>query len=159
MGADFLDRGRSGKLAGRRLVQNLADDFERFDQNAESQYSHVEIYDRRQGQDRSYCLIQRNGTNYSVEIKLSSIDASEAINSDYIEDEAEPVIRVYFNDHKDDMQCRLKALPPKVVEALKVVIAADNAPLLSDVATADRPATATILDVARKTLKPLLATA
>ncbi len=125
----------------------------------EGHYSHVEIYDRRQGLNRSYFLMQRNGPHYSIEVKVSSIDASEAINTDYIEDEAEAVIRVYFNDHKDDMQCRLKGLPPKVLEALKVVIAADNAPLLSDGATADRPATATILDVARKTLKPLLATA
>ncbi|MFS0741053.1 glycosyltransferase family A protein [Brevundimonas sp. 3P9-tot-E] len=150
---EILDKSSARKFAAPTSINEVGAHY-----YAESQYSHVEIYDRRQGQDRSYCLIQRNGTHYSVEIKLSSIDASEEINSNYIEDEAEPVIRVYFNDHNDDMQCRLKALPPKVVEALKIVITADNAPLLSDVATADRPATATILDVARKTLKPLIAT-
>lgn len=124
---------------------------------SQGQYSHIEIYDRRHGHDRSYCLIQNNGSNYSIETKLSSIDASEKINRDYIENEFDPVIRVYFNDHKEDMTCRLNALPKKVIDAVKVVIDAENAPLLSDVATADRNATAAIFDIARKTLSPFFA--
>lgn len=122
----------------------------------EGQYSHVEIYDRHQENKRSYCLLQRNGDHYSVEVKIATIEANEKVGSAYIEDDGEAVIRIYFNDHKDDMLSRLAALPEKVVSTLKVLVESDNAALLSDVPTADRPSTAAILDVTRRNLKQLM---
>jgi len=80
----------------------------------EGSYSHLEYAFMSHLASPTKIKLQKNGEQYSLQVDIDSLLASEAFDQQFVEIDKMPVVRVYFNNNIEDMSSRFHALPPRV---------------------------------------------
>lgn len=118
-------------------------------------YRQVELKPAHKCDIKSFCKLQKNGDNFSIEIDIQSLLPLEKVNREYIESDRIPVFRLYFNGHPSDMKARYDLIPKRLKKTLHAAFAADPQIFLADIATENRAKAIDLVSAIRKRIETI----